>query len=187
MAIFNMGRGELLDLVGPQVLRRDGLNVIDLTGTREPVKPKRQKRPPVYRNIDHRNSLGVFPDSKLEQAFETLMFGMNRELYDKLVPQYPIINIDTGHWWKIDYILFGVVAIEIDGGNYKHGGGKHGHSKDKLRQNEMQRRGFTVVRFGGDTVKKKPAVVCETVEAALKLVPYLNNYRRDIGIPEKLL
>lgn len=65
---------------------------------------------------------------------------------------------------RID-IAIGMVAVEVDGGNWKPGGGKHGGRADYRKTRALAKAGYLVLRFTAGEVRDDPAgVIAEIVE-----------------------
>lgn len=71
--------------------------------------------------------------------------------------------------WRFDFAWVDLkVAVEIDGGRWKVGGGRHGSDADMEKLNTAQIMGWIVLRFTPQQVKKDPLGVMDFVIAAMQ-------------------
>jgi very-short-patch-repair endonuclease len=72
--------------------------------------------------------------------------------------------------WRADFIVSGVILVEIDGGQYVPGGGRHnrpkGYQADCEKLNEAEILGFTVLRVTPADVASGRAITW--IERAIK-------------------
>ncbi len=59
------------------------------------------------------------------------------------------------------------LAVEVDGGIYKPGGGRHGQDSDRVKLNLAAQCGSRVLRFSGAMLHDDPAGMIEQIRAAL--------------------
>lgn len=63
------------------------------------------------------------------------------------------------------------VAVEIDGGTWKPGGGRHGRDVDREKLNLAAVSGWRVLRFSTDMLGRDPAGCVEMLKGALAAAP----------------
>jgi superfamily II DNA or RNA helicase/very-short-patch-repair endonuclease len=88
--------------------------------------------------------------------------------------------------YRIDYAIFGdeiKIAIELDG--FEFHGSRQAFSYDRLRQNDLQAAGWTILRFSYDSVRSETARCVEQLQAVLLLDPQLKNSVIESPIIEK--
>ena len=105
--------------------------------------------------------------SQLEAQFEQAwrIYGDGQEP----IREYRFAK-DIGRKWRFDYMWWtnnGTgVAVEIDGGQWKAGGGRHNSDSDRDKLNHAACLGWRVLRFSG-AMLKDPENVCRMVRWAL--------------------
>lgn len=73
-----------------------------------------------------------------------------------------------GRKWRFDWALVGTrVAVEVDGGHWAPGGGKHGTDADRDKLNHAASLGYKVFRFSPQQLKANPMRCVALVEKAL--------------------
>ncbi len=92
-------------------------------------------------------------------------------LYPQLPPptrQHPILNPDTGRFWKIDFAWVpDLLAVEIQGGSWLLKGGHNtalGQAKDYARQNHLIANGWRLLCYNTPMLKDMAAVVTNVAE-----------------------
>lgn len=71
--------------------------------------------------------------------------------------------------WRFDWAWPArKIAVEIDGGQWVRGGGRHNSDKDREKMNEAMVNGWRVLRFSGSMLKNDPMGCVGTVRRALK-------------------
>ena len=72
--------------------------------------------------------------------------------------------------WELDLACpRAKVAVEVDGGRYSHGGGRHSTDGDRDKMNAAQVRGWTVLRYSPQQVTADPMSVIDEIEATVAL------------------
>lgn len=75
-------------------------------------------------------------------------------------------KFDSVRGWKFDFRL-GMIAIEVEGGTWLPGGGRHnrpkGYADDCAKYNAAQTQGFRLFRFTTDMIANDPAGHLEPV------------------------
>ena len=88
--------------------------------------------------------------------------------------------------YRIDYAIFGreiKIAVELDG--FEFHGSRQAFSYDRLRQNDLQAEGWTILRFSYDSVRNETARCVAQLQAVLALDPRLANFIIEPPIIEK--
>ncbi|MGC2236549.1 MAG: DUF559 domain-containing protein [Pyrinomonadaceae bacterium] len=96
-------------------------------------------------------------ESFLEYAFLRwiLASAVHSETVKYLKAQEEVSINDRSY--RIDYAIFGEeikIAVELDG--FEFHGSRQAFSYDRLRQNDLQAAGWTILRFSYDSVRTKP-------------------------------
>lgn len=81
--------------------------------------------------------------------------------------------------WRFDWAFplpggAGGVAIEVDGGQFAPGGGRHNRDSDRWKMSEAAARGWLVLRFSGQMLEADPARCVELVRSALVVTGVIN-------------
>lgn len=79
--------------------------------------------------------------------------------------------------YRIDYAIFGgdiKIAVELDG--FEFHGSRQAFSYDRLRQNDLQAAGWTILRFSYDSVRSETARCAEQLQAVLLMDSRLANF-----------
>ena len=72
--------------------------------------------------------------------------------------------------WRFDYAWpAGMVACELDGGQWKTGGGRHNTDADRDKLNEAAAMGWRVLRFSHRQLEDDPTHCVELVLRALEV------------------
>ena len=70
--------------------------------------------------------------------------------------------------WRFDFAFERErVAVEVDGGQWVPGGGRHNTDKDREKLNEAGALGWRVLRFSGEQVQSNPSACLDVLRAAL--------------------
>jgi very-short-patch-repair endonuclease len=70
--------------------------------------------------------------------------------------------------WRFDRAwLDQRVAVELDGGQWMPGGGRHNRDSDREKLNEAAARGWRVLRFSGEMLEHNPQRCLEQLRRAL--------------------
>jgi superfamily II DNA or RNA helicase/very-short-patch-repair endonuclease len=88
--------------------------------------------------------------------------------------------------YRIDYAILGneiKIAVELDG--FEFHGSRQAFSYDRLRQNDLQAAGWTILRFSYDSVRRETARCVEQLQAVLLLDPKLKNLVVESPVIEK--
>lgn len=113
--------------------------------------------------------------SFLEHAFLKYVFGpaTRPSIVSLTVPQHEVkIRENT---YRIDYLLKGnqlYVAVELDG--YAFHSDKTAFSYDRLRQNDLQAQGYSILRFSYDNIRTQTARCIEQLQAIMRRDPLLS-------------
>lgn len=71
--------------------------------------------------------------------------------------------------WRFDFALVGfALAVEVDGGRWLPGGGRHGSDADRTKLNEAAAMGWRVLRFSPKQLKDDPLGCADVVRRALR-------------------
>lgn len=93
--------------------------------------------------------------------------------WDDLVRDHPFQR------YKIDIAISAEkLAIEVDGGQYKPGGGKHGTERDYDKINDLQLDGWMVLRFRAIEVENNPDKCLEYIRKARSIYARLTSNRK---------
>lgn len=101
--------------------------------------------------------------SKLEQTFEFYLRALGADLPEakREFRFHPVRR------WRFDWAWpDSKLAVEVDGGQWVRGGGRHNSDKDREKLNAAAVEGWRVLRFSGGMLKRDPAGCIETVRAA---------------------
>jgi hypothetical protein len=126
--------------------------------------------------------------SFLEYAF--LKYVVSPATHPHIVPfVHPQYEVNVGdHSYHVDYLLAGQrlqIAIELDG--YTFHSSRTAFSYDRLRQNDLQARGYAILRFSYDNIRTQTARCIEQLQAVMRQDPLLNGYVRSnfvVPIPQ---
>jgi hypothetical protein len=109
-------------------------------------------------------------DSFLEYAFLRWVVAqaVRPAIARHIVPQHEVTI--AGHTYRVDYAFLGqerIIVVELDGFAF------HGHrdafTYDRLRQNNLQSLGWTVLRFSYDAIRLDTVRCVEQLQAVLRL------------------
>lgn len=107
----------------------------------------------------------AIPLNVLERKFLKVLRTAGLDEPEKQLP----VASDTSSRWRLDFAYpQHKVLIEVDGGRWHSG--KQQASRDRRRDNVMNIRGWTVLRFTWDDVVHRPQYVVEQVKRALGIV-----------------
>ena len=127
-------------------------------------------------------------NSFLEYAFLKYVFGptMRPSIIPLVHPQYQVsVSKNT---YYIDYLLVGQhlrIAIELDG--YAFHSDRLAFSYDRLRQNDLQGQGYSILRFSYDNIRTENARCIEQLQTVLRQDPSLQQHMEPnvvVPIPE---
>lgn len=82
-----------------------------------------------------------------------------------------------GRLYRIDYEIHGadrIFAVELDG--FEFHGTRHAFTYDRLRQNDLQAAGRTVIRFSYDSIRLETARCVDQLQSLLALDPLLTGF-----------
>lgn len=86
------------------------------------------------------------------------------------VPEY---RFHPTRRWRFDFawpaVTRGGVAVEVDGGQWRAGGGRHNTDRDREKLNTAAALGWRVLRFSHQALETDPAGCVELAAAALVL------------------
>ena len=105
-----------------------------------------------------------------KSALEESFFRHWKLLFSKLPEperQYPILNPESGRFWKIDFCWPPEkICVEIQGGAWSGGGHNTalGQAKDYARQNYLTRNGWRCYFYNSPMLKNMAAVTEEVAE-----------------------
>jgi very-short-patch-repair endonuclease len=76
--------------------------------------------------------------------------------------------------WRFDFAWpLQWVAVEVDGGQWRAGGGRHNTDKDREKLNTAAARGWRVLRFSHAALATDPTGCIELTRAALRAIELL--------------
>lgn len=108
----------------------------------------------------------AMPLSVLENKFLRILRRAGLDEPDKQVP----VQSDTGKMWRLDFVYPGQkVLIEVDGRRFH--AARRRRKEDMRRDNVMNVRGCTVLRFSWEDVVTDPDYVLGLIRGALGLAP----------------
>lgn len=112
----------------------------------------------------------VYSESFLEYAFLRWILtpSVSPTILNCLRAQ-ECVNINDRSY-RLDYAIFGAeikIAVELDG--FEFHGTREAFSYDRLRQNDLQATGWTILRFSYDSIKNETARCVEQLQTVLKL------------------
>ncbi len=115
-------------------------------------------------------------ESFLEYAFLRwiLMPAVRSEIVKFLKSQEEVQSNERNY--RVDYAIFGddiKIAVELDG--FEFHGSRHAFSYDRLRQNDLQAAGWTILRFSYDSVRNETARCVSQLQAVLLMDSCLAN------------
>jgi superfamily II DNA or RNA helicase len=115
--------------------------------------------------------------SFLEYAFLrwVLAPSVSSAIIDCIKPQAEIQI--AGRLYRIDYEIRGadrIFAVELDG--FEFHGTRHAFTYDRLRQNDLQAAGRTVIRFSYDSIRLETARCIEQLQSVLALDSLLTGF-----------
>lgn len=74
-----------------------------------------------------------------------------------------------GRKWRCDVVFRSArLVVEIDGGEYASGGGRHARPADKEKHNALTEAGWRVLHYSGSQLTGDPAAVVAQVVRCLK-------------------
>lgn len=77
-----------------------------------------------------------------------------------------------GRRWRFDFCWPApLVAVEVDGGQFAHGGGRHATDADRDKLNHAASLGFVVLRFSPQQIAADPAGCVALLRRALEIRP----------------
>jgi very-short-patch-repair endonuclease len=105
------------------------------------------------------------PTSDLEAAFLFHLRTLAPELLPDLEQEY---RFHPRRRWRFDFAWpCHRVAVEVDGGQWAAGGGRHNRDSDRIKMNQAAVMGFRVLRFSGSMLSQDPAGCIVTLREAL--------------------
>lgn len=112
----------------------------------------------------------VYSESFLEYAFLRWILtpSVSPTILNCLHAQ-ECVNINDRSY-RIDYAIFGAeirIAVELDG--FEFHGTREAFSYDRLRQNDLQASGWTILRFSYDSIRNETVRCVEQLQAVLRL------------------
>lgn len=79
------------------------------------------------------------------------------------------LQLIPGRKFRCDFVWRdAMVAVEIDGGQWKARGGRHNTDKDREKMNLLTLHGWHVLRYSGEMLKKDPDGVIKEVRHLLE-------------------
>lgn len=126
---------------------------------------KKLSQPPVSDAVRELNPTAHTALSKPYDAADTLMDYLRTlapELYPLFVRDYPFgrFKIDLANADR-------QLAIEVDGGQFEPGGGKHGSKRDYEKINALTMDGWKVIRFRAIDMREDPLGTIDKIREAL--------------------
>lgn len=119
----------------------------------------------------------VSSTSFLEYAF--LKYVLSPATHPNVIPLvHPQYEVNVGDYsYHVDYLLAGQrlqVAIELDG--YTFHSSRAAFSYDRLRQNDLQAKGYAILRFSYDNIRTQTARCIEQLQTVIRQDPLLERY-----------
>jgi superfamily II DNA or RNA helicase len=116
-------------------------------------------------------------DSFLEHSFLrwVLAPAATPTIVAHIAPQQPVEV--SGRRYRVDYEIAGasqVIAVELDG--FAFHGNRTAFTYDRVRQNDLQATGRTVIRFTYDAIRSDTRLCVQQLQAMLGLDPLLATY-----------
>jgi very-short-patch-repair endonuclease len=104
-----------------------------------------------------------------ERAFLTRL----RQLAPDLPAPAQEVRFHPRRKWRFDFCWRlpsggGGVAVEVDGGQWAAGGGRHNRDSDRWKVSEAAALGWVLLRFSGQMIAADPARCIELLRAALQ-------------------
>lgn len=94
------------------------------------------------------------PQTNLASVLVDWLYHQAPDLYETVVTEHPW---HPTRKWAFDLAWPDMhIAVEVDGGQWKPGGGKHGTVADYDKINQATLAGWRVLRFHGEQVKTDP-------------------------------
>lgn len=162
-AVFPAGR---LESVLDDCIWRGFVTVPRLIGRLDGLGSTGRKGTRVLQDLLRQRDDGcAIPLNVLERKFLKLIRTSGLDEPEKQVR----VASDTSSLWRLDFVYpQHKVLIEVDGGRWHSG--KQRASEDRRRDNTMNIRGWTVLRFTWEDVVHRPLYVVEQVKRALGIV-----------------
>ncbi len=105
--------------------------------------------------------------SELERVFEHYLRALGGDL-PRHEREY---RFHSKRRWRFDWAWpESMLAVEIDGGQWVRGGGRHNSDKDREKLNAAALNGWRMLRFSGGMLRRDPASCVETVRMALRVM-----------------
>lgn len=106
-------------------------------------------------------------DSQLEAEFEHWLYVLAPALAECVEREQILV---PGRKFKCDFCFrMARIVVEIDGGQYAPGGGRHNTDKDREKLNLLALHGWSVFRYSGSMLKRDPQAIIEQVRKAMSL------------------
>jgi hypothetical protein len=113
--------------------------------------------------------------NRRERAFLVLI-GMSQRSPDVAAVRDPDYHLDAPFGQKkVGRLKFDFcwekerVLVELDGGQYLKGGGRHGGDGDRWKTNEAMAAGWRVLHYSPEQMKKNPARMLDQIARVLAL------------------
>lgn len=134
--------------------------------------------PPLYENLTS--------DSFLEYSFLrwVLKPAVRFDLIN-FVKEQEEVSLNERNY-RIDYAIFGEdikLAVELDG--FEFHGSRQAFNYDRLRQNDLQAAGWTILRFSYDSIRIETPRCVEQLQAILAQDSRLNEFIIECPLIEK--
>tara|TARA_R110000824_G_scaffold111945_2_gene260830 strand:- start:1336 stop:1710 length:375 start_codon:yes stop_codon:yes gene_type:complete len=106
--------------------------------------------------------------------FYALCRILDKKLFSQLERE---VQFKSDRKWRFDFAIRNskkkkyFIGIEIDGGRWNSGGGRHASCADYRKLNEAACLGWRVLRFTSKMVKENP---CEIIDTINKLIRHLD-------------
>ena len=79
------------------------------------------------------------------------------------------LQLIPGRKFKSDFVWSDArVVVEVDGGQYAPGGGRHNTDKDREKINLLTAHGWKVLRYSGQMIERDPVSIVEQVAKVVK-------------------
>lgn len=113
--------------------------------------------------------------AQMKLVKKTLLLGLEREY-----------KFHKTRKWRFDFAYPDIqLAVEIDGGQWRAGGGRHNSDKDKEKLNHAVLNGWHVLRFSTTQAKNDPMSCFDFIEECISAKKIANDYGEVLNSVKK--